>query len=209
MATSTSEFKYTVTDRAVGRNLPQRLGGALWLPMLAIALMAFPIGWVLAVIRAVTIADGGSARTVAALGHFVPAVNFLGFASVFAAISFAIARILGELREGGGSIQEAAGRRVETLKMPATAKVFVGARAMMMLLGAVALHFVAGAAIAGGSSYALAKAGQWSIWLEGVRRFGIALYLAAISFGLATIITVLRFQAIRVRELPEELRVKG
>ena len=211
MATHVSEFRYTITDRAVGRNLPQRMGRALWLPMLAMALMAFPAGWVLAVIRAVTIAEAGSAKTVAALGQFVPAVNFLGFASVFAAISFAIARILGEFREGGGRFQEATGRQVETLRTPLTAKVFIGAMAMamMVLLGAVVLHVVAGAAIAGGSSYALAKAEQWSIWLEGIRRFGVALYLLAIGFGLATIITVLRFQAIRIRELPEEIRITG
>ena len=211
MATHVSEFSYTITDRAVGRNLPQRMGRALWLPMLAMALMAFPAGWVLAVIRAVTIAEAGSAKTVAALGQFAPAVNFLGFASVFAAISFAIARILGEFREGGGRFQEATGRQVETLRTPLTAKVFIGAMAMamMVLLGAVVLHVVAGAAIAGGSSYALAKAEQWSIWLEGIRRFGVALYLLAIGFGLATIITVLRFQAIRIRELPEEIRITG
>jgi hypothetical protein len=211
MATHVSEFRYTITDRAVGRNLPQRMGRALWLPMLAMALIAFPAGWVLAVIRAVTIAEAGSAKTVAALGQFAPAVNFLGFASVFAAISFAIARILGEFREGGGRFQEATGRQVETLRTPLTAKVFIGAMAMamMVLLGAVVLHVVAGAAIAGGSSYALAKAEQWSIWLEGIRRFGVALYLLAIGFGLATIITVLRFQAIRIRELPEEIRITG
>ena len=42
---------------------------------------------------------------------------------------------------------------------------------------------------------------QWAIWLEGVRRFGTALYLFAIALGLGTIIHVLRFQAIRIREL--------
>jgi len=37
--------------------------------------------------------------------------------------------------------------------------------------------------------------------LEGIRRFGTVLYLFAIALGLGTIIHVLRFQAIRIREL--------
>jgi hypothetical protein len=203
-------FRFDVTRRALDFNLSQRIGRRLWLPMLVVALMAFPAGVALATIRANEIATGGSADTIAALGQFVPAVNFLGFASVFAAISFAIARILGEFRSGGGKVHEAAGRKVETLRMPGTAKLFVGfmAMGMMILLGAVSLH-VAGTAIAGGSSYALGKAEQWAIWLEGIRRFGIATYLLGIAFGLSTIITVLRFQAVRIHELPEEVGITG
>ncbi len=204
------EFHVKMTDRAVGRNLPQRIGSALWWPMLVMALMAFPVGVIFAAVRAEAIASDGSAKTIAALGQFVPAFNFIGFASVFAAISFAIARILGELRVGGGEVQETAGRKVETLEMPVTAKIFIAgmAMAMMVLLAAVALHFVAGAAIASGSAYALGKSGQWAIWLEAVRRFGVALYLASIAFGLATIITALRFQALRIRELPNEAKIR-
>jgi hypothetical protein len=200
-----------VSTKALGLNLPQRLGTTLWLPMLVTALMAFPVGVVLAGIRANEVANGGSPDTVAALGHFVTAANFIGFASVFAAISFAIARILGVLRTGGGQIQETTGRKVETLTMPWTAKAFIGlmAMAMMTLVGAVVLHIIAGSAIARGSASALAKSEQWSIWLEGARRFGVATYLLAIGFGLSTIITVLRFQAVRIRELPEEARVGG
>jgi hypothetical protein len=202
-----NDFDVEVSDRALGYNLPQRLGRALWLPMLAMALMAFPAGVVLGAIRANAIASGGSVKAIAALDQFAPAVNFLGFAAVFAAVSFAIARILGAFRVGGGQIQEAAGRKIQTLKMPVTARVFIGvmAMAMMTLIGAVVLHVIVGSAIANDSAYALGHAAQWSIWLEGARRIGIALYLLAISFGLASIITVLRFQSVRVRELAEEV----
>lgn len=213
MATVTTHggFDVEVTDRALGRNLPQRIGGVLWLPMLVMALMSFPVAVILGIVRAAAIADGGSQTTVAALGHLAPAASFLGFASAFAAISFSIARILGEFRSGGGRVQEAAGVKVETLRMPGTAKVFVAVMvvAMMVLLAAVVLHVIAAAAIAGGSASALANADRWAIWLEGVRRFGVALYLLAIAFGLSTIITVLRFQAVRIREVPEELRITG
>jgi hypothetical protein len=205
------DFDVEVSDRALGYNLPQRLGRALWFPMLVMALMAFPTGVVLGAIRAEAIATGGSGKAIAALGQFTPAANFLGFAAVFAAISFAIARILGAFRVGGGQVQEAARWSVQTLRMPWTAKVFLGvmAMAMMILLGAVALHVIVGSAIANDSAYALAKVPQWSIWLEGARRIGIALYLLAISFGLATIITVLRFQSVRIRELAEKVPAMG
>jgi hypothetical protein len=201
-----SEFKIDITDAALDRNLPQKAGTRLWLPMLVMAAMAFPVGVILAFVRSNEISTGGSAATVASLGHFVPAVMFIGFASVFAAISFAIARILGELRVGGGRLQESTGAPVETLQMPATARAFIVLMmtGMMALLGGVVAHFIVGAQIAGGSASALATSEQWAIWLEGIRRFGVAVYLLAIAFGLSTIIHVLRFQSIRVRELPAE-----
>jgi hypothetical protein len=196
-------FDIETTNHALDRNLPQRVGGKLWKPMLVMALMGFAVGLVLAAVRANAIANGGAASTIVSLQHFVPAAMFIGFASVFAAISFAIARILGEFRTGGGAVQEAAGGPVETLKMPPTARAFIGlmAMAMMTILAGVVAHIVIGAQIASGSASALADSEQWAIWLEGIRRFGTALYLFAIALGLGTIIHVLRFQAIRVREL--------
>jgi hypothetical protein len=196
-------FDIETTDHAQGLNVPQRVGGKLWKPMLAMALMGFGVGVVLAALRASSIARGDAASTIASLGHFVPAAMFIGFASVFAAISFAIARILGEFRTGGGAVQEAAGLPVETLRMPSTAKAFIGLMAMatMIILAGVVAHIVIGAQIASGSASVLADSEQWAIWLEGIRRFGVALYLFAIALGLGTIIHVLRFQAIRIREL--------
>ena len=199
-------FDIETTDRALDRNLPQRVGGKLWKPMLVMALMGFAVGIVLAAVRANAIAQGDALSTIASLGHFVPAAMFVGFASVFAAISFAIAQILGEFRTGGGTVQETAGVPVETLRMPPTARAFIGlmAMAMMTILAGVIAHIVIGAQVASGSTSALANSEQWAIWLEGVRRFGVALYLFAIALGLGTIIHVLRFQAIRIRELATE-----
>jgi len=204
---TSTEFNVEVTDHGLGYNLPQRIGQALWLPMLLMALMAFALGVILGIVRASEITSGGSESTIAALGHFIPAAIFLGFASVLAAVSFAIARILGELRVGGGGVQEAAQRNVHTLRMPNTAKAFLAlmAMAMMVLLGAVVLHVVVGASILGGSGSALENAGSYEIWLEAVRRIGMAVYLFGIAFGLASIIYVLRFQSVRIRELPGEV----
>lgn len=197
------EFATVVSTRSLGYNLPQRLGRALWLPMLAMALMAFPAAFIAGIVRADAIATGSSESTVAALGHLVPGLMFLGFAAVFAAISLAIARILGEFRKGGGEVQQVAGAQVQTLRMPWTAKVFIAGMmmAMMALLAAVVLHFIAAATIAGGSASALANAEVWAIRLEAVRRIGVATYLASILLGLASIVTVLRFQAVRLHEV--------
>src|SRR5918996_1129480 len=124
------DFKVWASSKSLGFDLPQRIGRVLWFPMLAMALMSFVVAWIFGVIRADEIAGGGNPDTIAAQGHLVPAFMFLGFASVFAAISFACA--------------------------------------------------------------------------EAIRRLGIVMYLTSIAFGLATIIQILRFQSVRVRELPSE-----
>ena len=204
--TSSQDFDTETSPRARDMNLPQRAGKLLWAPMLAMALMAFPIALLLGFIRSAAVADGTDAAAIAALGHLGPAFMFIGFASVFAAISFAIARILGVFRVGGGQVQATAGRTVKTLRMPVTAKVFLGLMmvAMMAILLPVIAHIAIGLAILGGSTDALADSETWFLWLEGVRRVGTATFLLAIAFGLATIIEVLRFQTSRLLELPSE-----
>jgi hypothetical protein len=199
-------FETETGSYAPTANLPQRVGTLLWAPMLAMALMAFPIALLIGFIRAAAVAEGTDPALIAALGHLGPAFMFIGFASVFAAISFAIARILGVFRIGGGEVQEAAGRSVKTLRMPLSAKVFIGlmVMAMMAIVLPVIAHLGIGLAILGGNTEALAQSETWFSWLEGVRRVGTALYLLAIAFGLATIIEVLRFQTGRLLELPRE-----
>ena len=212
MATASSAQEYDVTesDRAPDLNLPQKMGRMLWAPMILMAVMAFPIAAILGIVRATLVANGDNPATVALLGQFVTAVMFIGFASVLAAIVFAIARILGELRTGGGEIQAAAGVRVRTLNMPATAKLMIllMMMAMMGLVFAVIVHFVLGIvaanAVTGGNTATIDTVSDWSTWIEGLRRFSVAVYLVSISLGLATIVRVLRFQAARIRELPQE-----
>jgi hypothetical protein len=202
---SRSDFDVERSVRSLGRNLPQRIGRRLVVPMLAMAVMAFPAALVVGIVRASKISDGASPATIEELKHVGAGLMFLGFASVFAAISFAIARILGEFRKGGGEVQEATGRVVQTLRMPLTARLFLGlmAMAMMTLLAAVVLHFVFAADISN-TPGSLNDAEQRFVVLEGIRRAGIAAYLFSIVLGLASIIQVLRFQAVRLRQLPAE-----
>lgn len=195
---------FKVTDRAPGYNLPQRMGRRLWAPMFVMAVMAWPVALILAGVRAAQVASASpDPVAVARLDQIVPAVMFIGFMAVFAAVSFAIARILGVFRQGGGEVQEAAGRQVQTLKMPGTAKAFMALMmmAMMAIAVAVVLHFVVASNVGVWSESSVA---QWSIVLEAVRRIGVAVYLVAIALGLGTIITVLRFQSIRILQLTNE-----
>lgn len=203
MATTTfDEFKVEEFNRAPGLNLPQKLGTRLWLPMWLMALMGFGIGFVLAIVRADAIATGEADTTVASLQHVQAGFMFIGFASVFAAISFAIARILGQFRTGGSSIQQATGNKVQVLAMPVMARAFVVGMmmAMMTLVVAVIVHFAVAAGVASGGTSLSAGAGAFDV-LEGVRRLAVAVYLFSIALGLGTIITVLRYQSAKIRSL--------
>lgn len=205
MTLTKPEFAIETSARSLGRNKPQVLGGRLWLPMLATSIMAFAVGFTLALVRAAEISDNGVTDTAASLQHVTAGFMFIGFASVFAAISFAIARILGEFRAGGGEVQETVGDEVHTLKMPMTAKIFMAGMmlAMMLILIPVILHFIFAADVTG-SAASLENSEERFIVLEGIRRLGVAVYLTSIAFGLATIVTVLRFQAIHIRKLAAE-----
>ena len=205
------DFDVEVSDHNLGLNLPQRMGKRLWLPMFLMGIMAFPIAAILGIVRATAVSDGDAA-TAAALGHVTTGVMFIGFTSVFSAIVFAIARILGTFREGGGGIQETAGRRVLTLVMPATAKamlVLMMMGMMMLVFGVVAefvLGAVAGGAVTDGDAALVQTTESWGAWVEGVRRFGVATYLLSFALGLYTIMTVIRLQSRRIRELADEPR---
>ncbi len=203
-ATATkTQFDFETSSKGLGYNRPQTMGRKLWAPMFVMGLMGFIVGVILSWVRAAEIASSSpSTEDIATLGHLVPAFMFIGFIGVLSAISFAIARILGSFRKGGGEVQEATGSKVNTLKMPATAKVFMLSMAMgmMMILLTVILHFVAAGNT---SSWSPESVERWSVVLEGFRRLGVALYLFGITFGLGTIITVLRFQAARIRQLPD------
>lgn len=205
---SRRDFDVEVSRRSLGYNVPQRVGRLLVLPMWAMALMAFPAALVLGSVRAAKIHNhSATPDTLLTLQHVTAGLMFIGFAAVFAAISFAIARILGQLRKGGGEVQEAVGHSVQTLKLPVTGKAFLGLMmmAMMTLLVAVVLHFVFATQVHNDPA-SLKLAEDRFVVLEGIRRVGVAMYLFAITLGLATIIHVLRFQAVRIRELAREVR---
>ena len=202
MTTATADFNTQTTATPPDEILPHKAGRRLWFPMFLMALMGFGIGIVLAFFRADAV-NSGDVQDAAALGQFVPAFMFIGFAAVFSAIAFAVARILGAFRAGGSGMQHAVRAEVKTLTMPPTGRAFIGlmVMGMMFILVPVVIHLVLGTLIATGNDSALANVEEWSIWLEASRRFGVSTYLLSILLGLATIITVLRFQSVRLGQI--------
>ena len=197
----TDSFHAVASDHSLGYNLPQRMGRRLWLPMFALAIMGWTVGFVLAIVEAGTARS--SVDDLQTLSHLVPGFMFIGFLGIFSAITFAVARILGEFRNGGGEVQETASSPVQTLKMPGTAKAMLAfmMMGMMVMAAGIITNFVAAGAFAGSSPADIIDSAQYGALGSGLRRLGVVSYLTGIAFGLATIIEVLRFQAIRIREV--------
>ena len=214
--------RYVETERPLGRNLVQTMGHYLWGPMTLMGIMLVATAFGMAIARSQLSVDlseeftGLRKANFETLGQLVPGFMFLGFAMIFAGISFAIARILGAFRVGGGLVQEAIGKGIKTPVMPLTAKVFLAGMmmAMMILVFAFAGHIFAAVQAHDawinatgptnpGDVSSLGTAETWATWLEGLRRFAVGLYLVSIAFGLATIIKVIRFQTLRIKELAQ------
>lgn len=194
-------FTVVGSDHSLGYNAPQKLGQKMWLPMFVMALMGWGAGFVLAIVEADTART--DVNTLQNLGHLVPAFMFIGFLGVFSAITFAVARILGEFRKGGGEVQDTSGASVQTLKMPGTAKAMLGfmMMGMMVMAAGIITNFAAAGAFVGTNPADLIDSAQFGAAASGLRRLGVVMYLTGIALGLATIIEVLRFQAIRIREV--------
>lgn len=189
------EFKVVGSKESLGYNQPQLAGRKLWLPMFLMAFMGFAVAFVLGIVEADTTRT--EVADLQTLRHLVPAFMWIGFLGVFSAITFTIARILGAFRNGGGDVQEIAGRDVQTLKMPGSAKAMLGfmMMGMMAMIAGIVGHFI-GAGLDPGLGDQ-----QNFIVSTGFRRVGVGLYLTGITLGLSTIITVLRFQTTRIREV--------
>jgi hypothetical protein len=197
-------FQVVASEKSPGYNRPQVLGRRLWLPMFALALMGWSVGFILAVVEAAT--DRGDAATLQNLANLVPGFMFIGFLGMFSSITFAVARILGAFRKGGSEVQELAGSPVHTLKMPGTAKLMLGfmAMGMMVMVAGIVTNFVAAATFDGVTPADIIDNSAWGAVASGLRRMGVALYLMGIALGLGTIIEVLRFQTARLGQVATE-----
>ena len=214
--------RYVETDEPPGLTLPQTVGGRLWGPATVMGLLLVATAFALAATRSQMSVDLSEEFTpvrkanLEVLGQLIPGFMFLGLGMIFAGISFAIARILGIFRTGGGVVQQGIGKGIKTPLRPVTVMIFLAGMmmAMMVLVFTFVGHIYAAtqahdawinatsAGIAGNEA-ALGRAETWGTWLEGLRRFAVGLYLASIAFGLATIIKAIGFLTMRMRELAQ------
>lgn len=170
-----------------------RMARTMWFPMLAMGYMLVAAGFVLSLVWAGKVEDG----TQQAVQAWTQGIQFLGEGMLLAGISFLLGSILGALRESGGSIQERLGLPVRILKMPRTAKAFVGLMALGLMVSMLqAVLYAVAAGVASPQSFA-----AWSAWLGPLREVGLGLLLAGIVLALVTIGNVLAFQFARVREI--------
>jgi hypothetical protein len=176
-----------------------KMATRLWLPMLAMGAMLVMIGLILSFVEAGSVDDTESYNTWRAL---VPGLEFFGEALLLAGISFLLGTILASLRQGGGEVQKSVGASVKTLKMPMTAKLFIGLMVMGMMISMVQLVFYIFVATESDA----ATINAWLAWLGPLREAGLGILLAGIVLALATIANVLGFQSSRITELIKEGR---
>lgn len=191
-----SEFgPATATARAPGQLLIHRVAGLMWAPMLAMGAMLVYAGLLLSFAAAGNVAADPALAS--SQGAWVQGVQFLGEGLLLSGISFLLGTILGAIRAGGGEVQESLGLTVRTLRMPTTAKVFVG---LMMLGLMVEVAQFAGyayiATVPGTADYA-----TLSTWLGPLREFGLGALLSGIVLALATIASALGFQFARITQI--------
>lgn len=180
----------TRTAKTLGPLPIHTMAKKMWAPMVLMGPMLVMAGLVLSIIQAAT-DDAGDFVDLAA---WVQGLQFLGEGLILAGISFLLGTILGELRRGGGEVQEALGVTVWTLKMPWSAKVFVGlmAAGLMTAMAQFVLYLYA---------TSVDDPSTWFAVLGPLREVALGLLLSGIILALFTIGTGLGFQFDRLRTL--------
>jgi hypothetical protein len=191
----TPQGRALVTERAPQPLLIHRLAAVMWLPALAMGAMALYGGFALSLVAAGNVATdpqlAGSQRA------WVQGLQFLGEGLLLSGISFLLARVLGTIRARGGDVQQSLGLAVHTLRMPATAKVFV----VLMMTGLmISVAQLLGYASVAGMTDPTAIAAA-SAFLGPLRELGLGLLLAGIVLALATIAKALDFQSSRIASI--------
>lgn len=184
--------KGTQTEQAPGLLPPQAMARIMWKPMILMGPMLVAAGLVLSLVN--TGADDPGTRQ--ALLAWTQGTQFLGEAMLLAGISFLLGTILAGLREGGGEVQQSLGPVVKTLRMPTSAKVFLGFMLTGLMLG------IAQFVLYGFAAY-VDDPSTWFAWLGPLRELSLGILLSGIVLALFTIGTVLGFQHWRIKQIIE------
>ena len=184
---STPYGRATVTLAAPPELAVHRMAKRMWNPMLVMGAVALAIGFIVSLAWA----SGGGTATAA----WTQGLQFLGEGMLLSGIAFLLGTILWAIRTGGGEVQEELGAAVKTLRMPASAQLFV----FLMMLGLMVsiAQFIGYLIVAGGG----VDTAAWSAFLGPFRELGLALILSGITLALVAIGNALGFQFSRVIEL--------
>lgn len=167
-----------------------RMAQRLWAPMVVMGPMLVAGGFAFAIVQSRT-ANTADYNT---FGAWAQGLQFLGEGLLLAGISFLLGTILASLRSGGGEVQESLGLTVKTLKMPVTAKLFVGLMAIGLMAAMVQFVLYIPAAYVDDPS-------TWFAFLGPLREFALGALLSGIVLALYTIGTVLGFQFDRIKQI--------
>jgi hypothetical protein len=170
----------------------------MWRPALGMGLMAITG----AIVAGVVQATADTPVHVAQIQAWNPGLAFLGVGLLLSTVTFVLATILGELRDGGTKVQRSLGENGLILKRPWTGYVFPASMMMglMTLIAAFAIGFVQAARLDDNP----ASAADIGAWVGPLRFAGVALILSGVVFALATIVRALRFQADRITQIAAE-----
>ncbi len=179
----------TETAEIPGPTKIHTMAKTLWFPMIAMGYMLVMVGAIFSFIWLSKVDDGTSQ----AIQAWTAGTQFLGETFLLGGISFLLGSIVAALRKGGGEVQKSLGLPVRTLKMPATAKAFVGLMMMGMMAGMLQFVLYIVAAAVSANTFA-----SWLAWLGPLRELSLGLLLSGIVLALITIGNVLEFQFDRI-----------
>lgn len=193
VGTYNSAFGKATATTSPPEALPiHKVARTMWFPMLAMGFMALVAGLVLALVSSGETNPG----SVASLFAWAQGTMFLGEAMLLGGIAFLLGSILAAIRDGGGEVQESVGVTVKALKMPTSAKAFVGLMMVGMLLGIAqfALYIFVATSASG-------SPGAWFAWLGPLREVSLGVLLSSIVLALYTIGSALGFQFDRMKQI--------
>jgi hypothetical protein len=174
-----------------------KMARTMWAPMLAMGYMILIAGFVTSLIWSANVGTEAGRDAQA----WTAGLQFLGEGFLLGGISFLLGSILASLREGGGQVQHALGVTVQTLKMPTTARVFVGLMMIGVMLAVAQFILYLVVAYGAGGERSLQSVQAWFAWLGPLRELSLGLILAGIVMALVTIGNVLGFQFDRIKQI--------
>lgn len=202
MATATTTRvggQLSIAREREGFDMPA-MARKMWRPVLAMGLAAVAAGVVAGIVQA----TADRPIHVSQIAAWNPGLLFLGIGFLLSAVTFVLATILGELRDGGMKVQVSLGQRALMLKRPWTGYAFPAAMmtGLTTLIAAFAIGFVQAARLDSDP----AGAADIGAWVGPLRFAAVALIFTGVALALATIVRALRFQADRITQIAEERR---